>query len=247
MKKVFYTLLFTSLTFVGSYTSAIAQYKGGVRPAPQERQDPVAKPIPKVFSSRASGIVQAEKLDRAYYALEVTLWNYGVTDLIYQRELYELLKPERFKITRYTAEFEKPLTSAMQNLKDNHKNLQAEIEEANAAYEEIREGLLEEDLEVIDALWKQRIAEFEKRSMTYFKMQNRFLNSYKSMVNFILSQGGSYAYNGIDGIRFYKVGGYKFFSKTLDQLRKTTYNQRMFLRENAPVNVDLSMLSSKGY
>lgn len=247
MKRVFYTLLFCSLGLVGSHTQSFAQYKGGVRPAPQQQQDPAAKPIPKVFSSRASGTEQAEKLDRAYYALEVTLWNYGVTDLIYQRELYELLKPERFKITRYTAEFEKPLTSAMKNLKDNYNNLQAEIEEANAEYKNIRSGLLEEDLETIDALWKQRIAQFEQRSMTYFKMQNKFLNTYKSMVDFIISQGGSYAYNGIDGIRFYKVGGYKFFSMTLDKLRKTTYNQRLLLRENAPVNVDLSMLSSKGY
>lgn len=247
MKTFFYAALISSMAFIGSYTVAFAQYKGAVTPTPQQRQDPTAKPIPKVFSSRVASVEQALKLDRLYYNLEVTLWNYGVTDLIYQRELYELLKAERFKITRYTAEFEGPLNNAMQNLKDNYKSMKDEIAQANEEYQFIRRGILEDDREALDTLWAQRVKAFEDRSMTYFKMQNKYLNTYKSMVNFIISQGGSYAYNGIDGIRFYQVGGYKFFARTLDSLRKTTYNQRIYLRSNAPVNVDLSMLSSKGY
>lgn len=246
MKTVYILFLLFFIALVGIPQVSFAQYKGSLTPT-QQRTDPASKPIPKIFSSRVSSVEQAEKLDALHHNLEVSLWNFGVTDLIYQRELYALLEPERFKITRYTAEFEQPLMKAMNNLNANYKTMDAEIEKADIEFQTLRIGMLEEDLETIDVLWSQRLEEFKARSMRYFKMQNDFLNTYKSMVNFILEQGGSYAFNGIDGIRFYKAGGYQFFSRTLDRLRQTTFNQRTFLRSNAPVNVDTTLLANKGY
>ncbi len=243
MSRALKYLIITSLSFtVASYASdAHAQYRGAYQSQTEPEEDKAAQPIPKVFSSEVGSTAQAVKLDVIYNGLFVSLWNNAITDYAFQKRLNNLVKPERFEYTRYAKEFSGEKTSAMQNLNKNYKQTRADIEKANAYYEEVREGIREEDLETLDALWETKIKEFEDISNAYFKYQNKYLNTYNQLVSFILKQGGSYYYqSATQSVAFYKFPSYKYFGETIDKLNKISFEQMKLLRDNAPPNFDLS-------
>lgn len=230
-----------SLSVVGYVSNAHAQYRGAYQSQSQAEEDKAAKPIPKVFSSEVGSTAQAAKLDEIYNGLFVSLWNNAITDFTYQKRLSSLVEPQKFEYTRYSKEFEGDLKSAMESLNNNYKQSRIDINKANAYYEEMRDGIREEDIETLDALWETKIEEFKDLSNTYFQYQNKYLNTYKDLVTFILKQGGSYYYqSGSRGVAFYKFGSYKYFGKSIDTLNKTSYEQMKLLRDNAPPNFDLS-------
>ncbi len=240
MKIIIYTLLFV---FVVIPFEASAQYRGSLQFEEEKKEDKSAKPIPKVFSSQVTSTEEAARLDVINNNLYVSLWNFAGTDLIYQKKLYDLLKFERFKLTRYPAEFQGPTEEALENLNENYKIMQQEIENAHARYDVIREGIREEEYEILDPLWEEELAKFEKHADAYFKMQHDFLKTYNRMVRFILKQGGSYFYDASSGnLRFYQNSGLQFFGRTLDKLRKTSFEQRKHIRSKPPANVDPSFI-----
>ncbi len=243
MSKVIRILSVVSLSLcIGAAAPAYAQH-GTYNPQTTEEADKTAKPIPKVFSSQVGSAAQAKKLDEVYNALFLSLWNKAIVDMTYQSKLYSLMEPSRFQYTRYAKEFDGDMDKAMTSLKENYKGMMQDIESANKYYEETRENIRGEDLEKLDALWDQKIKEFKTTANNYFSMQNKFLNTYKELVTFVIKQGGSYFYRaGDDRVHFYKFGGYKYYGKSIDALNKTSFDQRQLLRKNAPPNVEIPTL-----
>lgn len=240
----YFAFLFIFVCFVS--TEAFAQYRGGLqfqnKPGGAAK-DLTAPPVAKVFSSKVSSAQQAEKLDIILNNLYVSLWNFAGSDFVYQRQLYDLLKFERFKLTRYAAEFSGPMDSAMGNLNENYQKMKDEIALANQDFANIKEGIREEDYEVLDPLWEEEIAKLEAFVEEYFKMQHDYLRTYNKMVNFIIKQGGSYYYKpGSRSLHFYKNQGKVYFGKTYDRLRKISYDQRQHLRSKPPAGADPSYI-----
>ncbi len=242
MKKIIFATALFGFTFAAIAPDASAQYRGSLQFQEKKKEDKTAKPVPKLFSSKVTSTAEAERLDVINNNLYVSLWNFGRTDLIFQRKLYDLLKFERFKLTRYPAEFKGPTEEALKNLNDNYKKMQQEIDAAQTSYEIIREGIREEDYEILDSLWKDELQKFKEHSEVHFKMQHKFLKTYNVMVKFILKQGGSYYYDASSkGLHFYQNGGLQFFGKTYDKLRKISFEQRKHLRSKPPANIDITL------
>lgn len=242
MKIIAYTLFLTFL-FAALPGQVYAQYRGAVqfseRAAEKKKKDPATAPVPKIFSSQVSSTKEAEKLDIIYNNLHASLWNFAGSDFIYQKKLYDLLKLERFKLTRYPAEFKGLMEDSMGNLNTNYKTMQSEIATARQSYVDIKEGIREADYEVLDVLWEEKLTAFETHSEAYFKMQHAFLKTYKSMVKFIIKQGGSYYYKPASrSLHFYQNSGKQYFGKTLDKLRRISFEQRKHIKSKPPANVD---------
>lgn len=241
MKKIIFATALFGFMFLGYATDVSAQYRGSLQF--QEKQKEEKKdPVPKVFSSQVNSVDQAKRLDVILNNLYASLWNFGSADFIHQRKLYDLLKFERFKLTRYKDEFEGPMEVALENLNENYLRMQSEIKAANTSYELIRDGIIAEDYGVLDPLWESEMEKFEEHSDAHFKMQHEYLKTYQIMVKFILKQGGSYYYNAsTKGLHFYQNGGLQYFSKVYDKLRKTSFEQRKHLRSKPPANVDVTL------
>ncbi len=225
-------------------TSYAQQYTGDFsKPAEKTKQERYELPIPRIFSTDAVGVKQAEKLDRIYDNLFVSLWNYSSTDFIHQQTLMTLMENEKFRTTRYAQEFTPHMDDALDNLNENYKSMMNDIAYAREQYSEIREGLRMADEKKIEPLWNEKLVAFEKTAKTYFKMQHDFLNTYRNLVGFVLKQGGSYYYkNDTKGVYFYKFGSYHYFGKAIDKLRKISYDQRQFLKANPPANAEVLAL-----
>ncbi|MGH1375309.1 MAG: hypothetical protein ACRBCK_03080 [Alphaproteobacteria bacterium] len=227
-------LLFSVSTFDAAFAQS---YRGAYTSAVPKQKD--ENPIPKVFSSQVTSVIQAEKLDILYDELLVSLRQFAATDFIYQAKLSDLISAEKFQYTRYSKEFSSDLNAGMKNLNKNYNTLLAEIQDANNRYIIIKEGIRSIDHSTLDPLWEKKIEEFRQAADHHFKLQGRFLNTYKSLIDFILKQGGSYYYKSDDNrVYFYKFGGYKFFGKSIDTLTRISYEQRKNLKENAPANIE---------
>lgn len=210
----------------------------------KDAQEQTLRPATKIFSSKVVSTEQAVKLDYVYDNLAVSLWNYAVTDFRHQKRLMTLMEPKRFKTTRYSKEFTPPMDDALQNLNDNYRQMMRDIEQAEQEYKTVREGIRSVDYEILDPLWREKIDGFKAHANRYFKMQHSFLKSYRSLVAFILKQGGSYYYKeDTQRVHFYRFEGYKFFGQTIDRLNKTNYEMRKHLRVIPPSNVDESVIS----
>lgn len=243
MKRFFvFTLLFV-FAFTGYSTQSFAQYRGSLQFQDEKKEDKAARPVPRVFSSKVNSVDQAEKLDRILNNLYVSLWNFAGTDFIYQRKLYSLMDFERFKLTRYPAEFDGVVADALQNMNENYTKLQNEIVTAQLTYEDTREGIIESDIETLDPLWADEIAKFEKHAEGFFKMQHTYLKTYNVLVKFILKQGGGYYYDASShSLKFFQNSVGQFFAKKYDKLRQTSFDQRKLLRSHPPANVDLNFI-----
>lgn len=243
MRKLYILAFVVVIASLGLSSQAHAQYRGSIQFEKKKKEDKAAKPVPRVFSSKVKSVDQAEKLDQSLNALYVSLWNFAGTDFIYQRKLYDLLKFERFKLTRYPAEFEGVSAEALDNLNENYSKIQAEIVTADILYDEIQPGILEEDKEMLAELWEQEMETFKNHSDLYFKMQHRYLKTYATMVRFILKQGGTYYYDASSrSLRFYQNSTKQFFGKTYDRLRQISFEQRKHLRTRTPANVDITLV-----
>lgn len=226
-----------------SHNAHAQQYQGDISSKKKKYEDKAAKPVPKVFSSQVTSVQEAEKLDKLYDELYVGLWNFAVTDFSYQKKFYDLVQPARFETTRYSKEFSVPLKDAIENLNQNYKSMQRDIEDANAQYEVIKEGILASDYEILDTLWAEKIEIYRMKAREYFEMQHKFLKTYRSLVAFIIKQGGSYYYDSTEGrVKFYDFAGYKYFGQSIDKLRRITFEQKQMLRANAPANVDTAII-----
>jgi len=204
------------------------------------QEDPRAKPVPRIFSSDMVSTASGEKLDVVYNNLLASLWNYSVTDFRYQNKLMLLMKNERFKTTRYSKEFSRDLDDALANLNANYKSMLDDITFAEERYKTVREEIRSIDYEILDPLWREKINAFKERSKTYFKMQHSFLKTYRTLVAFILKQGGSYYYKEeTNRVYFYRFEGYEFFAKSLDKLNRISFEQRKFLKQEPPANFDI--------
>lgn len=226
---------------VSASSQARAQnYHGGyTKSSKAEKKDKAARPVAKVFSSQISSVQQGEKLDIIYNNLFVSLWFYAGTNFVHQKKLSDKVRPAKFQFTRYKKEFSGDLDKAMKNLNSGYKDMIADIENAEKLYIEIREGVRDTDHKKLDALWKEKIAEFRSKADTYFKLQHKFLNTYRGLVSFILKQSGKYSYKSAEKrVIFYSFGGYKFYGQSIDSLRMVSFKQRKLLRENAPAGVN---------
>lgn len=246
MSKVFkYSLILFSvfcLTLTSLPPVAHAQYKGSYSNKKKKYIDAAARPVPKIFSSQVTSTKEAAKLDELYNELYVSLWNYAITDFGYQKKLYALVEPKRFNITRYAKEFS-TVDDAIDNLNRNYKNVLSDIETANKQYEEIKEGIREEDYAALDQLWPEKIKEYRAHAKRFYDKQYQFLKTYRSLVAFILKQGGSYYYNANEQrVKFYKFGGYQFFGQSIDKLNMISFEQKKILKAKAPANVDIASI-----
>tara|TARA_R110002095_G_scaffold74358_1_gene63422 strand:+ start:1324 stop:2070 length:747 start_codon:yes stop_codon:yes gene_type:complete len=222
---------------------AHAQYRGSYTKKNEKYVDRAAPPVPKVFSSQVTSVNEAVKLDELYNELYISLWNYAITDFNYQKKLYTLVEPERFQVTRYPKEFTGDMSDGLDNLNRNYKNMLSDIEHADAQYKEIKVGIRKQDYEVLDKLWPEKIEEFRTFAKQYFGLQHKFLTTYRSLVGFIIKQGGSYYFDTTEyNVKFYQFGGYKFFGQSLDRLHKISYEQKKMLKENAPAHVDVTTI-----
>lgn len=220
---------------------AAQNYHGGYSKGSKlEKKDKAQRPIAKVFSSKITSVTQGEHLDVIYNNLYVSLWLYAGVSFVHQKKLSNKVSANKFRNTRHKKEFSSSIERAMSNLNDNYKEMQEDIKNAEVQYTEIRQGIRETDLETLDKLWKEKMAEFQKNSNMYFKLQNKFINTYSKLVKFILKQNGKYTYKSAEKVvAFYNFGGYQFYGKSIDSLRMISFKQRKLLRENPPSGVDL--------
>lgn len=243
--KIFFAISILSATLLGASGSYAQKYPGDFTPVDtaQPSTPDYSAPIPRIFSSKVSNASLVEKLDVTYDNLLMSLWNYGSVGFIHQETLSNLMKPQKFRTTRYAKEFTPAMQSALQDLNDNYKSMMQEIESANAEYKNILRGLKMADKAELEPLWEDKISSFKKDAETFFKMQHSYLNTYRNLVAFVLEQGGSYYYKqDTQGVYFYKFGSYKFFGKSIDKMRMITYKQKQFLKARAPANADALVL-----
>lgn len=216
-----------------------AQYKGSYAPQAAEQEDPAAKPIPKIFSSQVSSQQQAERLDIIYENLKISLWMAARTNFIQQKKLYDNIQNEKFKYTRYKAEFQSDLQSAMDTLNESYTSTMKAIDEAKVRYPQIKEGIRTIDYEILDPLWEQEIKAFEEKADTFFQMQNEFLQNYRKLVNFILENSGSYYFDSnTKKLNFYDAGIGGVYIKYVDRIRMISYKQTQLLYTLAPANLE---------
>lgn len=238
------SLFFIFASFVLFASVAQAQYVGAYSDQKEEKkEETLLQPIPQIFSSQVSSTGQAKKLDELYDTLHASLWNYAISDINYQKKLYDLLEDERFKTTRYSGEFAGALKQALADLNEHNKNIKSNLMEAETTFNYVRERVREEDKKTLDELWTRKIKEFEKTSETYFKMQHSFLKTYRWLVGFILEQSGGYYYDSADrALHFYDFASYEYYSESIDRLHKTSYEQKKLLKKYVPSGVDLEIL-----
>lgn len=241
MKNVVYIIAFVVSLSCFSSTS-YAQFLGSLE-TQQEESDPSAAPVAKIFSSKVVSVIEARKLDVIYDELKVSLWNLASTDFAHQSKLNEIIEPQRFKLTRYAAEFDNDLNAALKVLNEQSAAMKNEIKHANDQYQKIRDGVISNDYEILDALWAEKIKSFEALSERYFKMQFAYLKVYKNLVKFILQEAGSYYYNtAASRVDFYDVAAYQYYVKSLDRMNKISYEQRKLLRSDPPANIDPTII-----
>ena len=239
-------LIFSSVALIPNTVRAQGYYKGMyVEKDKTKKEDKAKRPVPKVFSSKVSSVEQAEKLDKIYNDLFVSLWLYANTDFIYQKKLSTHIQPKKFKLTRYSKEFSGDLKDAMKNINDNYKNMMSDIEKAKEEYSKIKEGLRLGDQDIIEELWNEKISSFEDKAKTYFRMQYEFLKTYRNLVHFILKEGGGYYYNTqANELRFYKLDTYQIYVRLIDKLKKISFEQTKLLKSYPPANIDFELEQS---
>ncbi len=191
----------------------------------------------RIFSPKLKNTVEAEKLDRLYHSLENYLWDISEITILHQNALMTLMEPKKFQYTRRHTEFKPTLAKAMTELNKSRNNFKAFIEKNNQEFEVIKPAFGEEQ-EAAEALWKETIGAFEKRTNEYFKSQNKYLNLYNKLVSYIMARAGGYYYNSTaNKIAFYKVEEYTFFGETLDKLNKIAYAQKQSLSDIKPAKL----------
>jgi hypothetical protein len=242
--KLTFVIFLTFGFIVISASSAFAQYRGAYPGQGDAREkEKLEIIVPQIFSSQVSSVAQAKKLDEVYDGLYATLWNYAISDFNYQKQLYELLSNDRFKTTRYSAEFSGLLKDAMTNLNENHTKMQSAVKEADRDFEYVKTRVRADDQETLDKLWESKIAEYKESANNYFKMEHMFLKTYRTMVEFILEQSGGYYYDSeTRGLKFYNLGAYDYYGKALDKLHTISYEQAKLLKSHAPANMDPDLL-----
>lgn len=243
MCKIFKNIIIVSIFFSFIYAplDASAQYYKGQysNKSNEKKEDKAARPVPRVFSSQISSVDEAEKLDLIHNDLYTSLWLYAATDFVYQKKMYSQVEPNKFRLTRYAKEFTIDLDKAMDNLNNNYAKITSEIKDAEEKYIEIKSNIAQSEHEILDQLWQGKISKLNETKDHYFKMQSKFLNTYRNLVGFVLKQGGSYAYDSNKGgLVFYNGGAYKYFGQTIDKLKKITYEQKTILKSYIPANLD---------
>ncbi len=245
MYKIFKIAVMTSLFLHLSSHAIYAQnYKGGYLKDKKENNidKKLKRPVPKIFSSKLESTTQAEKLDNIYNNLLISLWIYAGTDFSYKKKLYSHIEPIKFQNTRYSKEFTDDMNDAMDNLNNNYQKMTADIENAQKKYLEIKEGIKMADHEILENLWNEKINELKEKSDQYFQLQAKFLNTYKSLVSFILKQGGKYYYKSSENsIYFYKFGAYQLYGKMIDKLNMINFKQKKLLNTMVPANFDITI------
>ncbi len=238
MKNFIYTLPFFVLTLGITSEPVHAQYLGGYEPEKKEApKDLAERPVSRLFSPHISDQVVGQKLDILYNNLKASLLIYAASDLNYQASLYEVLKPERFQTTRYSAEFKDELNEAMKSLNENYKRMNNDLEKADKQVKELKSTLGMIAQEEVSKLWEINITHLKETKENYFKLQGGFLKKYHQLSTFLLKKNGGFFYNSqSQGLSFYNNGDYQYYGKSLDYLRQTTHKQKALLKKNAPAN-----------
>ncbi len=240
--SLFLSFVCVSLPLALAQGGYVNNYYGQTVEGEQKKEEELLRPVPKVFSSKLVSVDQGQKLDVLYNNLLTSLWVYASTDFVYQKKMYSLMAQERFKLTRHSKEFTGVLDDAMASLNKNYKSMLSDIGKAEQEYEIVKEGIKEEDYDTLEILWDEKISDFRKKVDQYFKMQNKYLNIYRNLVGFILKQNGGYYFDSYKNmVHFYKFGGYKFYGKSIDSLRRISFEQRELLRTVAPANTDIEL------
>lgn len=146
----------------------------------------------------------------------------------------DLVEPYRFQVTRIRSEFSGKLENSMADLNANYKKMLAEIDAAQQQYETVRKSFSGEQLKLLEQLWATKKEDFIQKVKQYFGQQNKYLNTYNSLVNFLLEQGGRYYYDSSSQrITFYQIGAYNYFATTIEDLSKINRAQQNLLKDSA--------------
>lgn len=196
-------------------------------------------PVPKVFSSKLKSTRQAENADYIFYNLKKTLWNVMQINVTHQARLLELIGAETFQTTRYKNEFSRDMELSMSDLNETYNAFKGEVDKAKESALLIREGISEDEQKKFDNLWTQNLGGLETTAEQLFKKQNDFLNTYKSLIIFILKESGQYYYDSARrAVLFTNMGSYRTFGETVENLIKVNREQRDLLLTVAPNAAD---------
>ncbi|MCB1591290.1 MAG: hypothetical protein KDI90_02440 [Alphaproteobacteria bacterium] len=217
---------------------AWAQIKGQYNPQPPAPEEETLPPtVPRVFSSKVGNVKKAEKLDIKLYDVTTVFIGYTEMDVDYRKQMYDLIEPFKFQVTRRKEEFKKDIDNAKKTLKDNYKRTQTLIDNFERDYTESVKTFSPDDQKILEQTGKQAIDSLRKKSTEYFRLQADFIKTYTQLVGFILSNGGGYYYDsGRKAVAFYQGGHYTSFSKMVDRLNLISFNQSQLLKsfQNGP-------------
>lgn len=205
------------------------------KPEEPEKKKEEALPVPKVFSSQLRSTAQAERIDILYYELQQSLWDSAQIGFQFHETLMEHLKPQYFQMTRYAGEFKGDMDASMASLNTLYKDMKKKIAEADERVMLIRSGIAPDEQTQYDRLWSAKKEELLAVSEKYFKSEHDYLQTYNSLVSFILKQSGSYYYDsGVNAVKFTRMGGYRFFGSQIDKLNAITVQQKKILLDFSP-------------
>lgn len=241
MRKQFILFSFFTVFLLTEASSVFAQQSLLSNPSATRQRAAEEKeyknPVPRIFSSEVTSAEEARRLDKVYDSLLETLWRYAASDFNLQAKLMELLEPRQFGKTRHSKEFEAPLRNSMENLNTNFNALKKDIESANKVFQDVKLGIRESEHEKIEKIWNEKIQSFERFAKTYFESQEKFLNTYRNFVKFIIQQKGGYYYRrAVNDVSFYKNGAYRYYAQSMDTIKKIQFQQRQYLRARPPAN-----------
>ncbi len=217
-------------TPASSYAQVIGQYTPADERAEEEELEVI---VARVFSSKFENPNRGQQLDRLYHNLNVTLAAFSAIDDSYKGQLWELMRPYNFQLTRRAEEFKPILDKSLEALNDNYKSMQGAIKKYEQDSLRIIERLPANDKQTAEQIWKETMALFNEKSGQYFKLQHQYLNTYRALVKFILGQNGSYFYDSpTDKIGFYGFGVYNKYANLVDKLNKIHFKQGVIARKN---------------
>lgn len=213
-----------------SFAQIVGQYTPAKETAEEEELEVI---VARVFSSKFETPKRGEALDRLYHNLNATLAAFSAIDDSFKGQLWELMQPYKFQLTRRPDEFKPSLDKALEGLNDNYKSMQKAISNYEQESKQIIDRLPEADKETAEGIWKDTLTSFKGKSDKYFKLQHQYLATYRGLVKFILSQNGSYYYDSpTDKIGFYGFGVYNKYANMVDKINKIHFEQGVIARKN---------------
>lgn len=238
--RTWFVFLFAFIAFMAVVPMAWAvNIPGGMTAAPVDdpEEEELPDPARRIFSSQLKNVAAAEKLDRIYHTGEVFLLDISEVHFVHQRNLIAQMEGQKFKITRRLSEFKPLLDRAMEDLNADSKDWRAFVADMNTKAQALK-GEFGEEGDAAMALWAQNLTELEAFARAYLQSQNRYLNIYNDLVQYILQKSGRYYFDSDTGrLAFYNVDEYTIVAENIDRLTRITFNQQQTLKKIKPPEI----------